>query len=180
MKHTLYIPIIGLLAILAAPAPALAGAESGAYIGAGLGNTNIKGPVDGNNYDADSSGYKFILGYNFGVVPLIDVAVEGSYVDMGEETSNDITYSQTSFNGFGLLGLSLGPAGLFAKAGLASWDADTRAGGLKKTASGTDPVYGIGARIQILSVTGRIEYEYYDQGNIDDVSMASISLLYTF
>jgi opacity protein-like surface antigen len=159
---------------------AFAGAESGVYIGAGVGNSNIKGPVDDENFDADATGYKLILGYNFGVVPLIDLAIEGSYVDMGEESSGAIDYSQTSFNGFGLLGLSFGPIGLFAKAGLAAWDADTRIGGIKSTESGTDPVYGIGARVQIFKVSGRIEYEYYDQSNFNDVSMASFSLLYTF
>jgi opacity protein-like surface antigen len=157
-----------------------AGAESGVYIGAGVGNSNIKGTVNENDFDTDATGYKLILGYNIGVVPLIDLAIEGSYVDMGEESLGDIEYSQTSFNGFGLAGMSFGPIGLFAKAGLAAWDADTNIGGLKASDSGSDPVYGIGARIHILSVTGRIEYEYYDQGNFDDVSMTSLSLLYTF
>ena len=169
-----------MLAASALPILAHAGAESGAYIGAGIGNTNVKGPVNEESYDADGNGYKLIVGYNFGVVPLIDLAVEGAYVDLGEEMSGNATYAQTSLNGFGLLGLSFGPIGLFAKAGLAAWDADIRTTNLNASMSGTDPVYGIGARLQILSVTGRLEYEYYDQDNIDDVSMASISLLYTF
>jgi len=162
------------------PSIALAGAESGLYLGAGAGNSNLKGSVEEADFDADATGYKLILGYNFGLIPLIDLAVEGSYVDMGEDTSGAIKYSQTSFNGFGLVGLSFGPIGLFAKAGLAAWDADTRIGGLKSTKSGTDPVYGIGARQQIFKVSGRIEYEYYDQSNLNDVSMTSVSLLYTF
>ena len=178
----LFRPLIltALLASCSLPLLAHAGAESGFYIGAGVGNSNIKGPIDEENYDAGSSGYKLIAGYNFGIVPLVDVAIEGSYADLGEETSGNITYAQTSLNGFGLLGLSFGPVGLFAKAGLAAWDADTTTANLNTTASGTEPVYGIGARLQILSFTGRVEYEYYDQDNIDDVSMASISLLYTF
>lgn len=180
MAPVRFIILTLLLTCSALPLVAHAGAESGAYIGAGIGNTNIKGPVNEENYDADGTGYKLIVGYNFGVVPLIDLAIEGAYVDLGEETSGSITYAQTSFNGFGLLGLSFGPVGLFAKAGLAAWDADTSTSNLNSSMSGTDPVYGVGARLQILSVTGRIEYEYYDQGNIDDVSMASISLLYTF
>lgn len=157
-----------------------AGAESGAYIGAGAGNSNIKGTVDEDDFDLDANGYKLILGYNFGVVPLVDLAVEGSYVDMGEESIGDLSFSQSSFNGFGLAGLSFGPFGLFAKAGLSAWDADSTSGGLKKTVSGTDPVYGIGARLQIMKVSGRIEFEYYDQDSFDDVYMSSISLLYTF
>ena len=39
---------------------------------------------------------------------------------------------------------------------------------------------GAGAGLQIARIAGSIEYEYYDQSNFDDVSMASLSLLYTF
>jgi opacity protein-like surface antigen len=149
---------------------AFAGAESGVYVGAGAGNSNIEGPIGSSTFDTDLTGYKLILGYNFGLVPLIDAAIEGSYVDMGKESTGGIEYSQTSFNGFGLLGLSLGPFGLFAKAGIASWEGETTIGGLKSTESGTDPVYGVGVRLHILHVTGRLEYEYYEQSNFDDVS----------
>ncbi|MCK5360101.1 MAG: porin family protein [Gammaproteobacteria bacterium] len=159
---------------------AFAGAESGIYLGAGVGNSNIKGPVDEDNFDLETNGYKLILGYNFGIVPLVDLAVEGSYVDMGDESDGVTTFSQSSLNGFGLAGLSFGPVGLFAKLGLSSWSADATARGVKKTVSGTDPVYGIGARLQIMKVSGRIEFEYYDQDNFDDVYMSSFSLLYTF
>jgi len=180
MKHLRSIILIFLTAAYALPQAANAGAESGLYLGAGVGNSNIKGQVNDYTYDTDSTGYKLILGYNFGILPLIDLSIEGSYVDMGEESSGNIEYAQTSFNGFGLAGLSFGPVGLFAKAGVAAWDADTRIGGIKTSDSGTDPVYGIGARVQIFKVSGRLEYEYYDQSNTDDVSMTSLSLIYTF
>ena len=109
------------------------------------------------------------------------VGVSGHHPQvMGDEDVGDLTFSQTSLNGFGLLGLSFGPVGLFAKAGIAAWDAESKIGNLKTSVSGSDPVYGIGARVQIFKVSGRIEYEYYDQGDFDDVSMTSISLLYTF
>ena len=70
--------------MLLSPA-AFAGAESGLYLGAGAGNSNIKGTVDEDDFDLDANGYKLILGYNFGVVPLVDLAVECTYVDMVEE-----------------------------------------------------------------------------------------------
>jgi len=165
--------------LLLSPA-AFAGAESGVYLGAGVGNSNIKGAVAEDDFDLDANGYKLILGYNFGIVPLVDLAVEGSYVNMGEESIGDLSFSQTSFNGFGLAGLSFGPFGIFAKAGLSAWDADSKSGNLTKTVSGTDPVFGIGARLQIMKVSGRVEFEYYNQDNFDDVYMSSISLLYTF
>ncbi len=157
-----------------------AGAESGIYLGAGFGDTNIKGPVDGSDLEFDSTGYKFLLGYNFGVIPLIDLAVEGAYVNMGEETVGGVKFEQTSLNAIGLAGLSFGPFGIFGKAGFASWDADSSFGGVTTSKSGVDPMYGLGLRLQLMSLTGRLEIEYYDQDQFDDVTMATFSLLYTF
>lgn len=63
---------------------------------------------------------------------------------------------------------------------MTTWDADYSAGGVKKGESGTDPVYGVGLRLTLGSITGRIEFEYFDQGNVDNLYMTSISLMYTF
>ena len=172
--------LASLVSALAMPLAAHAGAESGIYLGAGVGDTNISGPLDSDNLDFDSTGYKILLGYNFGVVPLIDLAVEGAYVNLGEESRGNVKFEQTSWNGFGLAGLSFGPIGLFVKAGMAAWDTETRIGSVKTSDSGTDPVYGLGARLQLGALGARIEWEYYDQSNFDDVSMASISFYYTF
>ncbi len=180
MKRSNSILLASLVATLALPLAAHAGAESGIYLGAGLGDTNIKGPLDGDDLNFDSTGYKLFLGYNFGVIPLVDLAVEGAYVNLGEETAGDTKFEQTSWNGFGLAGLSFGPFGIFAKAGMAAWDTKTKVGGISFDNSGTDPVYGLGARLQFGRVSGRLEWEYYDQSAFDDVSMTSISFLYTF
>ncbi len=180
MTFTKSLILASFAAVLSTPLLAQAGAESGIYLGAGFGDTNIKGPVDGSDLEFDSTGYKFLLGYNFGFVPLIDLSVEGAYVDMGEETISGITYEQTSLNAIGLAGLSFGPFGVFGKAGLASWEAKTRLGDATTTKSGIDPMYGVGMRLQLMSLTGRLEIEYYDQDQFDDVTMATFSLLYTF
>jgi len=180
MKNSKPIVYAAFLAALALPMSAHAGAESGIYLGAGFGDTNIKGSLSGSNLEFDSTGYKILLGYNFGVIPLIDLAVEGAYVDMGEEKVGGVQFEQTSLNAIGVAGLSFGPFGLYGKAGLASWDAKSSAAGFSTTKSGVDPVYGMGIRLQLMSLTGRLEIEYYDQDQFDDVSMATFSLLYTF
>lgn len=180
MKKINYLVCSALCASLFLPVVAMAGGESGMYIGGGVGDTNIKGNQGGDDFDFDSTGYKLVLGYNFGVVPLVDLAVEGAYVNLGEESSGGLTVEQTSWNGYGLAGLSFGPIGIFAKTGLAAWDAETRIGGVKTSDSGTDPVYGIGARLQIGALTARLEFERYDQSEFDDVKMSSVSFLYTF
>ena len=159
---------------------ASAGDQSGLYLGAGLGDTNIVGSQDLGELEFDSTGYKLVLGYNFGLLPLIDLGVEGAYVNLGEEKSGSASFEQTSLNLLGIAGLSFGPIGLFAKAGMASWDADTQVGRVVIQNSGTDPMYGLGARFSLGSLILRLEYEEYNQSEFDDVSMVSASALYMF
>jgi outer membrane immunogenic protein len=138
------------------PTIASAGADSGFYIGGGVGESDAS--------ETDTA-YKAFGGFNFGVIPLIDLAVEASYVDMG--TAADIT----AINAFGLGGLSFGPFGVFVKAGVA--EVDSKLGG-----SETEAVYGAGARFQFGSLAVRVEYEEYDvPGNL---SMTSVSGVWTF
>lgn len=157
-----------------------AGAESGLYLGGGLGQSKMEFSELGESYSIEDSGFKAILGYNFGVLPLLDLGLEGSYVDFGESTDGNSSASLTAWDGFGLVGLSLGPFGLFGKMGLAAWDSKKSVGKLSFNESGTDPVYGIGARLQIMKVSIRAEYEYFDLDRYTDVSFTSVSLLYTF
>ena len=162
------------------PSTAFAGAESGVYIGGGIGSTSIEIQDTDTSIESDETGFKLILGYNFGVIPLLDLAIEGAYVNFGKSEKGNTEFKQSAWDGFGLVGLSLGPVGLFGKLGLAAWENELSIGSVSTKTSGTDPVYGIGARLQIMKVTGRIEYEYYDLEGIDDTSMTSLSLLYTF
>ena len=149
---------------LMAPVTAYAGADSGFYLGGGLGESDIKSK-DG-TFDEDDTAYKIFGGYNIGFIPLVDFAVEASYVDLG--TPEDIT----GVNAYGLAGLSFGPFGLFAKVGSMSWDSNND--------SGTDPAYGIGARFALGSISVRAEYEEFDVDEADTFSMTSVSAVFTF
>jgi len=162
---------------------ALAGGESGLYIGGGVGQSTITAEGDvpgGGDFSGNSGAWKAIVGYNFGVVPLIDLAVEGSYVDMGSPTDGSAEITMTGWDAFGLAGFNLGPVGLFAKAGAIRWDTDLADSGINYSSSGTDAAYGLGARIQIFSITGRAEVEYFDVNDLSDAYMVSVSALYTF
>jgi outer membrane immunogenic protein len=148
---------------LGMPTIASAGAESGLYIGGGAGDAMVKGGT----VDGDELGYKVFAGFNFGVVPLLDLAVEVSYVDM---------YNATAINALGLLGVNLGPIGLFAKVGMADVNLDRSVG---PDDSSVDPVYGVGAKLQFSSLGVRAEYEEYDTDGAD-LSMVSVSAVWTF
>lgn len=160
------------------PMSVWAGGESGLYVGAGFGTATVDGSVPevDTDFKGSDSAYKIILGYNFGIVPLLDLGVEASYVDFGRIEDNSVSYEQTALDGFGLAGLTFGPFALFGKAGFVSWDAELDG----VSDSGTDAAYGIGARLQIASISARLEYERFNLGEVDDMSMTSLSLLYTF
>jgi hypothetical protein len=84
----------------------------------------------------------------------------------------------TGVNDFGLAGLSFGPFGVFAKAGMINWDSDATFGTASSSDSGSDAAYGLGARFAIGSFSVRAEYEYYDVES--DLDMVSLSAAYTF
>ena len=158
---------------LGMPAIAFAGADSGFYIGAGVGDATVKDT----NFDQSDSAYKLFGGYNIGFIPLVDFAVEASYVDFGKPSNSAGSVEVTGLNAYGLAGLSFGPLGVFAKAGAMRWDSDSSFG-TTSSDSGTDPAYGIGARFAIGSLSVRAEYETYDLDA--DLDMVSISGVFTF
>jgi len=159
---------------LGVPAAAVAGADSGFYIGAGVGDASVKDA----DFDASDSAYKIFGGYNIGFIPLVDFAVEASYVDFGKPSTTVGSVEVSGVNAFGLAGLSFGPFGIFAKAGMINWDADSTFGSTTSSESGTDPAYGVGARLAIGSFAVRAEYEVYDLDA--DLDMVSISGVFTF
>jgi len=174
-KHTLLLAFIsGLFMIV--PVNSYAGADSGFYIGAGVGGA----PVEVVDFDESDFAYKIFGGYNFGYVPLVDLAVEASYVDFGSPSNRNINVDINGFNAFGLVGLSFGPFGIFAKAGLISWDSKISIDTNRFNDDGVDPAYGIGARFQFGSLAVRAEYELYDLGSVSDISMVSASAVFTF
>jgi hypothetical protein len=156
------------------PGAVIAGADSGFYIGAGVGDASVKEA----DFDASDSAYKIFGGYNIGFIPLVDFAVEASYVDFGNPSTDAGNVEVSGLNAYGLAGLSFGPFGVFAKAGVLSWDSDATFGTLTESDSGTDSAYGIGARFAIGSLSVRAEYEVYDLDA--DLDMVSVSGVFTF
>lgn len=174
---------VGLLCAVAAPTAALAGAETGFYLGAGAGMSSV-GDLDsdlGNvSFDEDDFGWKAFGGFNFGWIPFLDLAVEGGYVNFGEPDKNALEVDVDGWDVFGVVGGKIGPIGLFGKAGVINWDADVSSTGGSASDDGTDPAYGVGLRFQIMSLQIRAEYEYFDVDSVDDVSLLSASVAWTF
>jgi len=176
------VAVIGTFCVLLAAGTASAGQDSGPYVGGSIGSSflNIAGQsVDFNDTDL---GYKVFGGWNFGVIPLIDLGVEGSYVDFGTASSAQILNEDvgvTAWDLFGVGAVNLGPFGLFGKVGQAWWQSDSAVLQSILDESGNDMVYGIGVRIQLGSLAVRAEYERFDTGVID-VDYVSAGASWTF
>jgi hypothetical protein len=167
----------GVLALLLASGTAWAGSDSGLYIGGSVGSAGFD-PSGGADLD-DATGYKVFGGYNFGIVPLVDVAIEGSYVNFGTAEGNNLEAKASGLDAFGLVGLSMGPVSLFGKVGAIYWDGEFSSPLGSTDDSGTDPAYGIGLQFQLLSIAVRAEYEMFALDDVD-IGFVSLGASYTF
>lgn len=175
------------LVLLLSSSAAWAGGDSGLYLGGSLGSAGVDVSLDTGGgsveYDDDDMAYKIFGGYNIGIVPLIDLGIEASYIDFGtaEGTAlgNTIETSVTGIDAFGLVGVNLGPVSVFGKAGAISWDTEFSSAGLSDDDSGTDPAYGLGLQFQLLSIAIRAEYELFTLDEAD-IGFISAGVSYTF
>jgi opacity protein-like surface antigen len=132
--------------------------------------------------DDSSSAYKVMFGYNLGLVPLIDLAVEADYRDFGSFKNSDGTLETdlTAFDIYGLAGFDVGPIGLFAKLGYSNAEGDFKYDNGKFDESDSDVTYGLGAKFQLGSFAIRAEYESFEFEGSDDLYMFSAGAVYTF
>jgi outer membrane immunogenic protein len=162
-------------------------ADSGFYVGGSVGSAGVEidagDPGDPVSFDEDDFAWKVFGGYNFDL-PLLALGVEGGYVDLGGPSA-DISGSSFEVDAdgldlFGVVGVDLGPIGVFAKAGFIAWDATASVNGVGGSDDGTDPAYGIGAKFGFSSFAIRVEYELFDIEDTEDVAMISAGLVWTF
>ncbi len=163
-------------------ASAWAGGDSGFYVGGSVGQSAVDVKFNNASLDDNNTGYKIIGGYNFGIVPLIDLAVEADYRDFGtfEDKQSGIKSGITAFDFFALGGFNFGPVGLFGKVGYCSGEID----GLEKQqdfkSSDSYSAFGLGAKFQLASISLRAEYEMFDLDDVEDLSMVSVGATITF
>jgi hypothetical protein len=166
-----------LAALLLTPA---AYADSGVFFGASYGSLSFDDV--NSSFDQDSAPYKIMAGYIFDM-PVVDIAIEAAYNNFGSQ-EGDILQIPAEVDADGLSafvvgGLDWGLFGVFAKAGMVSWDVDQNWGGLVTSADGTDPAYGLGMRLTFSSIEVRGEYEVFEFDNAD-VDMYSLGVLWRF
>jgi outer membrane immunogenic protein len=162
-------------------------ADSGFYVGGSVGSAGVEidagDPGDPVSFDEDDFAWKVFGGYNFDL-PFLDLGVEGGYVDLGGPSADiggtAFAVDADGLDLFGVVGVDLGPIGVFAKAGFIAWDATASIDGVGGSDDGTDPAYGIGAKFGFSSFAIRVEYELFDIEDTQDVAMISAGLVWTF
>ena len=162
-------------------------ADSGFYLGGSVGQAGVEiedtSGIQPLMFEEEDFAWKAFGGYIFDL-PVINLAIEGGYVDLGSPSGDLLglpaKVDVNGFDVFGVLGIDIGPLGIFAKYGMVSWDAEITIDGLSDAEDGSDPAYGIGAKIGIGSVDLRAEYEVFDIEDAEDVSMISVGLVWTF
>jgi hypothetical protein len=163
-------------------APGAAAADNGFYLGAGLTQSKVKdiGP----SIDLKDDSYKLIAGFR----PIDLFAVELNYIDLGQERGSigPVGYSVDSkaYAAFAVGYLPLPFVDLYAKAGVARWEADARATGLSAFGrlddSGTEFAYGAGVQARLGSLAARLEYERFDVSDTDGAELITLGLTWTF
>ena len=195
--------IAALVALGLVAAPAFA-ADTGPYIGAGVGQFNVQ--LDDLDFDEGDVGFKIFGGYNF----LEWLGAEVAYIDGGtaEDKYSDPDLGSAKVgidvSAFTLAGVGTLPIGdmfeLYGKLGMAFWDGDLRvsASGLicdelaaeglpcseTGSESGEDFYWGIGAGVNLgENFNVRVEYEAFQIGADDvdaDADFISGSVVYRF
>ena len=154
-------------------------ADSGFFVGGAYGDLSFEDDA-GTNFDQDSAPYKIMAGYIFDM-PVFDIAIEAAYNDFGSQQDDNalVSLDADGLSAYVVGGFDFGIFGIFAKAGMASWNADGDFAGVPFSEDGTDPAYGLGMRLTFSSVEARLEYELFDFDGLD-VDMVSLGLLWRF
>jgi len=177
--------------------PVVAGAaEPGWYVGAAYALVSADINEVGDGMDAhtvdDGSGFKLIAGFQ-----ILDwLAIEANYADLGKGVGNaevacipeepcgsEFDFETRAWSVAALASFAAGPVDFFARAGFSSWESDVRfAGtpsGMSAQIDGTDPVFGVGIRLNLRAVTLRFEVERQDL-DANSMDVASLGATYTF
>jgi len=166
---------IALVSLLAGTAYA----DPGFSLGASVGYVKVKDSDTDFSFDATDTGYKLFGAYTFSNY----FGIEGGYIDFGAPSDNILGQNgEIDASGWNLYGVGTIPLSqnfdIFARAGVVSWDADSRIDGvLVDVDDGNDLALGIGGRLNFTDNLGlRTEFDWFDISEADNVWMASVGL----
>lgn len=159
--------------------------DTGFFIGGSLGQTYIKnnfsyGDGDRFKFDEDDLGYRLFGGYRLNHF----LACEGGYRSFGETDDNSmigkVKSETTNFDLFAVGLIPIAFIDLYAKAGVAFWNTDSRIGDINEDDDGQDFIWGAGIAARIRSFSVRLEWEQIEADHLDRLQMLSLGVAYTF
>lgn len=171
------------LALLAL-SPTFASAD--VIVGGAVTETRLRTNVSGIDFQASDRGFKLHAAKSF----FEFLEIEAGYLDLGtpDDTAGGsrLASDLRAYDVLAVGVLPLGPVHLFAKAGVARWEADTvvtppvgPAGSTSE--NGTDPIYGAGVSVHLAPILWlRAEYERIELGSGRKLEVVSAGVDFRF
>jgi hypothetical protein len=185
MRKAILAALVFMIAGVAGTA-ARADEKKGLYIGAAAGYGSQEFDISTESFKDNTTSWKGIIGYRF----VRFLGLEVAYVDFGKasdelnfgggNTSVDVkTHGETAeITGTLPLGSFFE---LYGKAGYLWWNTDVNGASSSNSDTGSDPVYGAGARIIIGKRFGvRLEYEKFDIKDTKSVYLTTAGIEWRF
>src|SRR5882672_8275344 len=162
-------------------------ADSGVYIGGGIGAAELKdstGNPGGVDFKESDTAWKGFVGYHFDAIPLIKLGAEVGYRDLGKPDGSfngvPVEYKAHGVDYSALAGVGLGPVDLMARFGGMSYKLEKNVGGVNNSYDGTAPLYSVGLWFTVFGLGVRAEYEKIKIDELDDAQMVSVSAFFKF
>lgn len=159
--------------LLAVPARA---ADSGFYLGAGVGQAQVKDQ----SFSESSTPYRAFAGYRFGIIPLIDIAAEVGYMDLGKAENSAESVKGHGADASALLIFPITIFDLYGRLGVMQVNLDKTLNGVSTSSSGSAGVYGLGVGVRLGPIGVRAEYDRVDVKNISSADVGMVSVYFHF
>lgn len=188
MRTPLLPALAATVCLAAASLPAnVHAADQGFYVGLGTGQmvtTDYVEPAGRGLFDEKTTPWRGFVGYRFGLIPILDFALEGGYRSVGtaSATVNGMA-SQYKIKGLDGAVLAIFPflgVDVFGKAGVMRYDLDRTWGGITTSFSDTAPMYGVGAGFRVWRLGVRVEYERFNVDQLKGLDGAMVSATFRF
>jgi OOP family OmpA-OmpF porin len=166
--------------VLAALTPSIASADKGLFVAASVGSAELSESFDNFDIDADSTAYRFTVGWRLNDY----FAIDGGYQNFGrfEQTVDDAgTPVNVSLkaDGFTLGAIGSLPIGdrfsLFARAGAFFWDGDAEINDVTAASpEETNFFFGVGARMALTErLSATVDGSRYDLDGTDSTILSA-------
>lgn len=164
---------LGVASMLAGPVQA---AVSGFYLGGSAGQAQVKDE----SFSESSTPNRGFAGYRFGIIPIIDLAAEIGYMDLGKAEGSIGTVKAHGADASVLLIFPITVFDLYGRLGVMQVSLDKTFNGISTSSSGSAGVYGAGVGVRFGPLGLRAEYNRIDVKDLRSVDVEMLSVYFQF